>query len=117
MRLGMRELPRRGADLLRGAMRIAKVSRNRFEDDEADEADFSAFARLHSDSRFGHKLTRQARLNTVAGSSSPATSFIVILLVLPLCLPLSVWLVWQPASLENAGGGAAQAKTRPYRLC
>jgi len=108
MRLGMRELPRRGADLLRGAMTVA---RNSFGDDEASEADFSAFARLHSDSRLGHKLTRPARaLNSVASSASPATSFIVILLVLPLCLPLSVWLVWQPASLENAGGGGSSSQ-------
>jgi len=76
MRLGMRELPRRGADLLRGAMRIAEISRNSFGDDEADEADFSALARLHSDFRLGHKLTRQARLNTVARSASPTTCFI-----------------------------------------
>jgi len=113
MRLGMRELPRRGADLLRGAMRIAKVSRNRFEDDEADEADFSAFARLHSDSGFGEKLTHRPRaFATVARSVSPATSFILILLVLPLCLPLSIWLARQRVSSGSAGG-AAQAKTRP----
>jgi len=113
MRLGMRELPRRGADLLRGAMRIAKVSRNSFEDDEASEADFSAYARLHSDSRFGHKLTHRARaFCTVARSARPATSFTVILLVLPLCLPLVASNAWQPISLESAGG-AAQARTRP----
>ncbi len=95
-------------------MRVAEISRNSFEDDNADEADFSAYARLHPDFRFGQKLTRRARaLNSVARSASPAMRVIVIPLIaaLPLCLPLLAFNAWQPISLESAGGG--QPKPEP----
>jgi len=58
MRLGMREVPRTGAGLVRKAMRIA---RNSFEDDEASEADFSALARLHLDCGFSDSRTRRVQ--------------------------------------------------------
>ena len=85
-------------------MTIAEISRNSFEDDEAD---FTALARPHSDLRFGHELTRPARLNTVVRSEARPFTAILLIAVLLLCLPLFVWLAWQPGFIGKCGGGAA----------
>ena len=111
MRLGMREVPRTGAGLVRKTMRIA---RNSFEDDEASKADFSALARLHLDSGFSDSRTRRiCPFSAVSRSRSPASCFGVLLLITAflLCLPLSLWLAWQPILLDNAGG--RQRKPEP----
>ena len=117
MRLGMREVPRTGAGFVRKAMRIA---RNSFQDDEASEADFSALARLHLDSGFSDSRTSLKRricpFNVVSRSRSPASYFAVLLLIAAflLCLPLSLWLAWQPILLDNAGGGSVSQNPALY---
>ena len=117
MRLGMREVPRTSAGLVRKTMRIA---RNSFEDDEASEADFSALARLHLDPGFTDSRTSLKRricpFSAVSRSRSPASYFAVLLLIAAflLCLPLSFWLAWGPVLLQSAGGGSVSQNPALY---